>query len=154
MSAPTQQASTTDASAWRSRIVGAADASPADLNANPANWRLHPIAQEQAMGAVLDQVGWVQQVIVNRTTGRLVDGHLRLSLALARGEASIPVVYVELTEEEEALVLASFDPITGMAIADEEKIQALLATGFPRPASVTGTNAILPSAADEIFSSE
>jgi DNA modification methylase len=112
--------------AWRSRIVGAGEVSPTELNANPANWRLHPIAQEQAMGAVLDKVGWVQQVIVNRTTGRLLDGHLRLALARSRDEATIPVVYVELTEAEEALVLASFDPITGMAIADEDKIAELL----------------------------
>jgi hypothetical protein len=78
------------------------------------------------MGAVLDEVGWVQQVIVNQSTGHLVDGHLRVSLACSRNEARVPVVYVELTAEEEALVLASFDPISAMAIPDQEKIHALL----------------------------
>jgi DNA modification methylase len=112
--------------AWRSRIVGSGEEAPERLLPNPANWRLHPALQQQAMGAVLEEVGWVQQVIVNRTTGHLVDGHLRVSLARSRQEARVPVVYVELTAEEEALVLASFDPISAMAIPDEEKIHALL----------------------------
>ncbi|MBI3648909.1 MAG: DNA modification methylase [Actinobacteria bacterium] len=112
--------------AWRSRVVGAGEEAPERLLPNPANWRVHPALQQQAMGAVLDEVGWVQQVIVNRTTGHLVDGHLRVSLALSRHEARVPVVYVELTPEEEALVLASFDPISAMAIPDQEKIRALL----------------------------
>lgn len=112
--------------AWRSRIVGTGEEAPERLLPNPANWRLHPALQQRAMGAVLDEVGWVGQVIVNRTTGHLVDGHLRVSLALSRHEAAVPVVYVELNPQEEALVLASFDPISEMAIPDQEKIHALL----------------------------
>jgi hypothetical protein len=38
------------------------------------------------MRDVLDRVGWVQSVIVNRKTGRLVDGHLRVQLAVDAGE--------------------------------------------------------------------
>lgn len=58
---------------------------------------------------------------MNRTTGLLVDGHLRVKLAVKRGENSIPVSYVELTEAEEEMVLATLDPIVGMARADREK---------------------------------
>ncbi|MCY7417624.1 MAG: hypothetical protein LH650_03855, partial [Chloroflexi bacterium] len=50
-------------------------------------------------------MGWVQEVVVNNRTGYLVDGHLRAQLAISRDEATIPVVYVDLSEEEEALVL-------------------------------------------------
>jgi DNA modification methylase len=112
--------------AWRSRIVGTGAVDPDDVEANPANWRIHPEVQALALSGVLDEVGWVQQVIVNRTTGHLVDGHLRVILAKRRGEGSVPVVYVELTEEEEALVLATFDPISTMALADPEKTGELL----------------------------
>ena len=51
--------------------------------------------------------GWVAEVLVNRTTGNVVDGHLRIELALTRQERTVPVTYVELTQAEEALVLAT-----------------------------------------------
>ena len=111
---------------WRSRIVDRGDAAPADLVANPCNWRGHPPAQRDALAGLLDQVGWVQDVVVNRRTGRLVDGHLRVELAKSRGEPTVPVVYVDLDEDEEALVLASLDPLAAMATADPEKLAALL----------------------------
>jgi len=91
---------------WRSRIVGHGEESPDQLLANPRNWRVHPKAQQDALAVVLDQVGWVQDVIVNQRTGHVVDGHLRVSLAISRNEPTIPVVYIDLDPEEEALVLA------------------------------------------------
>ena len=96
---------------WRSRIVGQGEEAPAALIPNPRNWRTHPQAQLDALGGALDEVGWVQQVIVNKQTGHLVDGHARVELALAREEKAVPVVYVDLSEDEEAIVLASLDPL-------------------------------------------
>jgi hypothetical protein len=112
---------------FRSRIVGHGEEAPDQLLANPANWRIHPRAQQEALKGVLDQVGWVQSVIVNRTTGHLVDGHLRVTLAMREDAKTIPVSYVELSPEEEALVLASLDPLAALAIADKEKLAELLA---------------------------
>jgi len=112
---------------WRSRIVGAGEEAPDQLLANPANWRLHPKAQRDALAGALDQVGWVQQVLVNRRSGFVVDGHARVALALSRGEATVPVLYVDLDPDEEALVLATLDPISAMAGRDDEKLRALLA---------------------------
>jgi DNA modification methylase len=111
---------------WRSRIVGSADVPPADLAPNPANWRVHPSEQRAALVAALDEVGWVAHVTVNRRTGRILDGHLRRDEAEARGEATVPVVYVDLSEEEERLVLASLDPIAAMAEAEDAQLRALL----------------------------
>jgi len=112
---------------WRSRIVGHDSVPPSELTANPRNWRKHPKAQQQALADVLDRVGWVQDVIVNQRTGLLVDGHARLELALRRGEDSVPVVYVDLEPDEEALVLATLDPLSAMAEADDEALRALMA---------------------------
>jgi hypothetical protein len=42
---------------------------------------------------VIGKVGRVQDVVVNRRTGRMVDGHLRAALAQERGELLIPVLY-------------------------------------------------------------
>jgi hypothetical protein len=113
---------------WRSRIVGTGDENPAALQANPANWRRHPESQRLALGEVLQEVGWVSQVIVNRTTGNLVDGHLRVTMAVDRGEATVPVVYVDLTADEERLVLATLDPLAALAETDTTALQALVNT--------------------------
>jgi DNA modification methylase len=117
----------TPAASWRNRIVGSGEEAPDQLLANPANWRVHPKAQQQALAGVLSQVGWVQQVLVNRRTGHVVDGHLRVALAIKQSAPSVPVLYVDLEPEEEALVLASLDPLAAMAGTDDEKLRALLA---------------------------
>jgi hypothetical protein len=99
---------------------------PAALVANPRNWRLHPEHQQEAVASVLDEIGWVQDVIVNRTTGFVLDGHLRVALAVQRQEPLVPVKYVELSEEEERLVLATLDPLSAAAEQDDEKLHDLL----------------------------
>ena len=116
----------TETSTWRNRITGSGEEAPDQLLANPANWRIHPKAQQDALAGALDEVGWVQQILVNRRTGFVVDGHARVALALSRGEPAVPVVYVDLDPREEALVLATLDPIGAMAGRDEEKLRALL----------------------------
>ena len=58
---------------WRNRIVGYDQVSVEAIQANPKNHRLHPEAQRRALSGVLDEVGIVQNVIINRTTGRPVD---------------------------------------------------------------------------------
>jgi len=118
---------TTPVAVWRNRIVAHGDVAPADLVPNPRNWRGHPDDQQRAVGGSLATVGWVIEILVNRATGHLVDGHLRVELALARGESTVPVTYVELSEDEERLVLASLDPLAAMATAEREQLGALLA---------------------------
>lgn len=112
--------------AWRNRIVGHGEESPDQLLANPLNFRVHPKPQQDALAGVLSEVGWVQDVIVNQRTGHVLDGHLRVSLAISREEPTIPVVYVDLDEAEERLILATIDPIAAMAATDAEKLDELL----------------------------
>src|SRR5690348_10145058 len=80
---------------WRNRIVGHGEEDPEQLLANPNNWRIHPKSQQDALKGVLSEVGWVQDVIVNKRTGFVVDGHARVALAISAGER-VPVVYVDL----------------------------------------------------------
>jgi len=112
---------------WSNRIIGSGDEAPDQLLANPLNWRIHPKHQKAALAGILADVGFVQEVIVNQRTGHLVDGHLRVNLAMEQGQPSIPVKYVDLSEEEEGLVLAMLDPIGAMAVADREKLDEILA---------------------------
>ena len=58
-----------DDTGWRSRIIRHARRSPRALMANPRNFRTHPPEQRAAMIAVLDDVGWVQGVVVNQRMG-------------------------------------------------------------------------------------
>ena len=122
---------------WQNRIVGH-DTKPASwFLANEANWRIHPKNQQDSLGGVLDEVGWVQDVIVNKRTSEewgadqnietLVDGHLRITLALRNGdETPVPVKYVDLSPDEERLVLLTLDPLGAMAASDKAKLDELM----------------------------
>jgi hypothetical protein len=112
---------------WRNRIVGTGEEAPDQLVANPLNWRIHPGPQRDALRGSLQTVGWVQQIMVNRRTGFVVDGHARVEEALSRHEPTVPVLYVDLDPDEEALVIATLDPIGAMADRDDAKLRALLA---------------------------
>lgn len=111
---------------WRNRIVGHGEEVPDQLLANPLNWRIHPAFQQDALKEVLDKVGLVQSVVVNKRTGNLVDGHLRAQLAMRNGDQKLPVVYVDLSEDDERLVLATMDPLSAMAGTDKDKLSSLL----------------------------
>ena len=111
---------------YKNRIIGHGEESPDQLAANPRNWRTHPHGQEQALEGVLREVGWVDTVLVNQRTGFVVDGHLRVAHAISKGEKSVPVTYVDLSEAEEALVLATLDPLSAMAATDYVAFDALL----------------------------
>jgi DNA modification methylase len=113
--------------AWRNRIIGLGEMSPEQLLANPRNHRIHPKFQQDALEGVLDDVGMVDPIIVNQTTGFIVDGHLRATLAIRTEQATIPVLFVELTEAEEAEILLTHDAIGALAGQDDQKVKELLA---------------------------
>jgi hypothetical protein len=112
--------------AWRNRIVESGQEAPDQLLVNPFNARIHPKPQQDALSGVLNSIGWIAPVIVNKRSGHVVDGHLRVSLALSKGEKSIPVDYVDLDENEEKIMLASLDYIGSMAVYDREAVDTLL----------------------------
>ncbi len=113
---------------FRNRIVGSGKENPAKILANPKNWRSHSAEQKEALTGLLEEVGWVAQVLINKRTGRLIDGHLRVDLAKQRKEETIPVTYVDLSPKEEEIVLASLDPLGDLATADGRKHRALIAS--------------------------
>jgi ParB-like chromosome segregation protein Spo0J len=79
------------------------------------------------MAGALNEIGWIDEVTVNKNTGRIVDGHLRVTLALRAGDKTpVPYKEVDLSEEEEALALATKDPIAALAVTDNAQYLALL----------------------------
>lgn len=109
---------------WRNRIVESGVMPARDIMAHPSNPRIHPLDQRGAIVAVFDQVGWVMRVIINKPTGKLIDGHLRVEVAADRGE-DVPYDMVDLTDEEERIILATIDPIGQMATFDTEMMTEL-----------------------------
>jgi hypothetical protein len=122
---------------WRLRITGYGTENPQSLIPNPLNYRIHPKHQQDALSGVLDDVGLVQNIIVNKRTGEdwpedernvqtVIDGHLRIALAIEHGESEIPVTYVDLSKKEESLILATIDPLSALAIVDHDRLGDLL----------------------------
>jgi len=111
---------------WKSRIVELAYMSPTEMVPNPANWRVHPQNQRGALKSVLEQVGVVMPVLYNKRTKRLIDGHLRQDLAQGEGQGEMPVIVVDVSEDEEKLILATLDPLAAMATAGDALLADLL----------------------------
>ena len=108
------------------RIIGHGEEQVDQLLANPLNFRLHPDNQQQALAGAIDDIGFIRSVTVNQRTGRVVDGHLRVTLAARSGVEKLPVEYVDLDESEEAQALLSLDPIAAMAASDKAKLDELM----------------------------
>lgn len=111
---------------WQNKIVAWENVAPEQLLANPANFRRHPAKQREALRGSLNELDIIAPVIVNRTTGHLLDGHARVEEYLTAGVKECPVAFVEIPAEKEALALLSLDPIAAMAEADKEALDALL----------------------------
>ena len=100
---------------WQNRITRYGEKAPDQLLANDKNWRTHPQAQQDALEGALCKVGIVQNVVVNERSGKMIDGHLRVQMAIRSGQPTVPITYVDLSDDEEALILATIDPVTGLA---------------------------------------
>ena len=107
------------------RIIANTMEDPKNLIANPDNFRLHPESQNAALRGSLKELGWLKSVLVNKTTGNIIDGHARVSEAIKQG-VLVPVDWVELSPHEEKMALAILDPITEMATRDQEILNGLL----------------------------
>ena len=96
-----------------------------ELRANPKNWRRHPPSQEAALRGVLEDIGFADAVIARETDDglELIDGHLRQEVM---GDQSIPVLIVDVTEEEADKMLLTLDPLAMMAHADTDQLLHLL----------------------------
>lgn len=111
---------------WKNRIVREALEEPEQLLANPYNNKIHTMVQQDATTALLETVGWVQRVLVNANTQHVVDGHMRILLAIKHHQKQIPVTYLDLTEDEEQLILLTLDPIGQMAAYDRNLTAQLM----------------------------
>ena len=96
-----------------------------ELRANPKNWRRHPPAQEAALRGVLEDIGFADAMIARETDDglELIDGHLRQEIM---GDREVPVLIVDVTEEEADKILLTLDPLAMMAETDGKALRDLM----------------------------
>jgi hypothetical protein len=92
---------------------------------NERNWRTHPDRQKDALRGILAEVGYADALVAYETPAglKLIDGHLR---AETTPDVEVPVLVLDVSEDEARKLLATLDPLAGLAEADPEKLEALL----------------------------
>lgn len=114
-----------------------------DLAPHPLNWRSHPPGQISALKGILADVGIADAVKgFELPDGRvmLIDGHARAEVL---PDQEIPVLVLDVTEDEAKKLLATFDPLGDLAGADAGKLGELLA-------GVESGNAAVQSLLDQL----
>jgi hypothetical protein len=111
-------------------------ASVDDLLANPQNPKIHPDFQQQSLAGAIDAVGFADVLKVNLRTSELwgadrnvqtmLDGHARVKILMRSHVEKAPVLYLDLTPDEEKLFLLSYDPLASMAVNDRQMVDELL----------------------------
>ena len=101
----------------KDRVIGLKKVKGSSLIPNPMNWRKHPEKQKSALKAILEEVGIVGALLVYETALglMLIDGHLR---AEQLTDDLVPVLVLDVTEEEANLLMVTHDPITALGEAD------------------------------------
>jgi DNA modification methylase len=97
---------------------------PAELV--PADYNPRKIDDHQldALKRSLDRWGFVEPVVMNKRTGRIVGGHQRVKAALALAVPEVPTVWVDIDEEGEKALNIALNQISGEW--EEDKLAALL----------------------------
>ena len=110
----------------RDRIVDLRRVRAKDLRPHPKNWRTHPKHQQEALRGILADVGYADALLARETPEglQLIDGHLR---AETTPDQEVPVLVLDLTEEEADKLLVSLDPLAAMAGKNDEVLRELLA---------------------------
>jgi ParB-like chromosome segregation protein Spo0J len=110
----------------RDRIRSLRRVPASSLRPHPQNWRTHPPAQQAAIRGALAEIGYASALLARELPDgslQLIDGHLR---AETTPDALVPVLVLDLDEDEAAKLLATFDPLAALASTDVTALQELL----------------------------
>src|ERR1700730_14754149 len=105
------------------RVVRAGDLVPHELN-----FRLHDKNQMEALEDILQEVGFARSLLCYELSDgrlKLIDGHGRRA---NNPDLMVNVEVLDVDETEAAKLLATIDPITGMATNDPKTLKALFAS--------------------------
>ena len=123
-----------------------ADLLPADYN--PRKDLKPGDAEYEKLKRSIEQFGYVEPVIWNKTTGRVVGGHQRLKVLIDMGITEVECVVVEMDEEKEKALNIALNKISGDW--DKDKLALLIADlqGTDFDVSLTGFE---PAEIDDLF---
>ena len=123
-----------------------ADLLPADYN--PRKDLKPGDAEYEKLKRSIEQFGYVEPVIWNQTTGRVVGGHQRLKVLMDMGMTEVDCVVVEMDEEKEKALNIALNKISGDW--DKDKLALLIADlqGADFDVSLTGFE---PAEIDALF---
>lgn len=96
----------------------------------------------------IEQFGYVEPVIWNKVTGRVVGGHQRLKVLMDMGYTEVDCVIVELTEEKEKALNIALNKISGEW--DKDKL-ALLITDLQGTEFDVSLSGFDPGEIDDLF---
>lgn len=96
-----------------------------EMVAHPQNFRRHPQSQVTQIRKSLDKFGWLQNVIWNRRSGYILNGHARIELAAKAGQ-KVPVRVVDVNPLVEKQILLALDKTGEGATFDEETLVSLI----------------------------
>jgi len=88
----------------------------------------HSKFQQNVLRGLLTEIGYADALLVRELPDsrlRLIDGHLR---AATTPDELVPVLVLDVTDEEEDKILLTLDPLAGLAQADPDKVRELLAS--------------------------
>ena len=112
---------------WKKLALRLREVDPRSLTANPKNWRVHSPAQRAALRGSINELGYGDPVELMDGTDLILDGHLRVDLAIEEGQETISVVDMALyTEAEADQYLLTKDPIAAMATSDNARLESLM----------------------------
>ena len=96
-----------------------------ELIPNPRNWRTHPKKQREALAGILGEIGYADALIARETDAglELIDGHLRKETT---PDQEVPVLVLDVNEEEANKLLLTLDPLAAMAEAEAVKLKDLV----------------------------
>ena len=123
-----------------------ADLLPADYN--PRKDLKPGDAEYEKLKRSIEQFGYVEPVIWNKTTGRVVGGHQRLKVLMDMGITEVECVVVEMDESQEKALNIALNKISGDW--DKDKLALLIADlqGADFDVSLTGFE---PAEIDDLF---
>ena len=123
-----------------------ADLLPADYN--PRKDLKPGDAEYEKLKRSIEQFGYVEPVIWNKITGRVVGGHQRLKVLMDMGMTEVDCVVVEMDEDKEKALNIALNKISGDW--DKDKLALLIADlqGADFDVSLTGFE---PAEIDDLF---
>lgn len=110
----------------RDRIKEFRRVKASELLPNPKNWRTHPDRQRDVLKGVLAEIGYADALLARELDDgnlQLVDGHLR---AETTPDQEVPVLILDLNQDEAHKLLTIFDPLAGLAGINSELLSELV----------------------------